>query len=138
MSAVQLAAGPCVLWANQEVLNGLSRRFQSGGAEVSVLHIVVLAVLVLVAAAVWWAVGHVGAQREGHSYHSARRLFGELCVLHELDWPSRRLLRQLARAHDLAHPARVFVEPSWFDAPQLPADLETQRPQLAALKQRLF
>jgi hypothetical protein len=130
--------GECVLWANQEVLNGLSRRFQSGGAEVSVLHIVVLAVLVLVAAGVWWAVSHFGAQREGHSYVSARRLFRDLCLAHELDWPSRRLLRQLARARNPAHPAQVFVKPNWFDAPQLPEELQAFRSQLAALKARLF
>ncbi len=138
MSAAQWVADVGVLWANQEVLNGLSRRFQRGGADVSVSHIVVLVVLALVAVGVWWAVGHVGARREGHSYHSAPRLFRELCRVHELDWTSRRLLRQLARAHPLAPPARVFVEPRWFDAPHLPPDLQAARSQLAALKARLF
>ena len=40
------------------------------------------------------------ALRDGRSYFSTKRLFRELCQLHELDWPSRRLLWRLARAHD--------------------------------------
>ncbi len=127
-----------VLWANQEVLNGLSRRFQTGGAEVSLLHIAVLVAVVVVTAVVWWVVSHWGARSEGHSYCNARRLFRDLCLIHELDWPSRRLLRQLARAHSPTPPAQVFVEPDWFDAPRLPEDLQAYRRQLAALKERLF
>lgn len=137
MSAVEQVVGACMLWANQEVLNGLSQRFQTGGTEISLLHVALLAVLALGGAGIWWAVGHFGAQREGHSYYSPRRLFRELCAVHELDWASRRLLRQLARAHRLAHPAQVFVEPRWFDG-QLPPELEAHRVQLAALKAGLF
>ena len=32
--------------------------------------------------------------RRAASYYSPRRLFNDLCTLHELDWPTRKLLRQ--------------------------------------------
>jgi hypothetical protein len=131
-------ARPWPLLVGHDVISGLSQRFQSGGTELTVWHVVGLLALLLIGTSVWWVLVHVGAHREGHSYFSARRLFGELCAQHGLDWPSRRVLRHLARAHKLVHPAQVFVEPSWFEPAQIPAELESFAPQLTELRRRLF
>ena len=126
------------LLAQLNPLSDLSKRFQAGGSEFPIGQIVTLLVLLLIVVVGLWKVAHVSAQREGRSHFSPRRLFQELCALHALDWPSRKLLRQLARANHLDHPARVFVEPQWFEAAQIPETLAPFRPQLTQLKSRLF
>src|SRR5262245_13915332 len=39
------------------------------------------------------------------------KLFRELCLAHQLDRPSRRLLLQLAEGINMGQPAQVFVTP---------------------------
>jgi hypothetical protein len=62
----------------------------------------------------------------------------ELCRGHELDQVSRRLLRSLATWHRLAQPARLFVEPQWFDAASLSEPLRMRQAELERLRDRLF
>ncbi|MHB8969305.1 MAG: hypothetical protein ACYC3X_03775 [Pirellulaceae bacterium] len=126
------------LLAQLNPLSDLSKRFQAGGSQFPIGQIVTLLVLLLLIVAGLWKVAHVSAQREGRSHFSPRRLFKELCALHALDWPSRKLLHQLARANHLDHPARLFVEPRWFEAAQIPETLASFRPQFTQLKSRLF
>jgi len=95
-------------------------------------------VLPLLVAAVVWAVVRYRTRRAQASYFSPRHLFNDLCALHGLDWPTRKLLRQLVRAHELEHPARVFLEPSYFEADHLPPTLQPFSAELRALKARLF
>ncbi len=113
-------------------------QFRDGGSQVSITSLVVLGVVVLVAVIVLWKVARVMALRDGQSYHNPTRLFHDLCRLHGLDFPSRKLLWRLAKIRQLEHPARLFLEPTWFDAAQVPATLQPFRSQLAELKQRLF
>jgi hypothetical protein len=126
------------LLAQFNPLSDLSKRFQTGGSQFPIGQIVTLLVLLLIVVVVFWKVAHVSAQREGRTHFSPRRLFKELCTLHALDWPSRKLLHQLARANHLDHPARLFVEPQWFEAARIPETLAPFRPQLMQLKSRLF
>ena len=116
----------------------VAERFQLGGSDVSVTQVVVLGVVVLVLALVFWKVARVIALRDGQSYHSPARLFNDLCRLHGLDFPSRKLLWRLAKIRQLEHPAQLFLEPTWFDMANVPASLQPFRPQLAELKQQLF
>ena len=69
---------------------------------------------------------------------ASQATLSQLCRLHELDWPSRRLLRRLAQARQLENPAQLFLEPTWFEAANMPAPLRPFRPQLAELRQHLF
>lgn len=66
------------------------------------------------------------------------KLFRELCGVHELDRPSRRLLRRLSQAWGFAQPAQVFLTPNAFDADGLPPALRKQAAELQRLRERLF
>lgn len=107
-------------------------------SDIPVELVAKIVILPLVVAAVVWAVVRFRTHREQASYNSPRRLFNDLCTLHELDWPTRKLLRQLARSRHLDHPARIFVEPACFDPAHIPPQLQPFRTQLQRLKTRLF
>jgi len=66
------------------------------------------------------------------------KLFRELCGVHDLDRPSRRLLWRLSQAWGFAQPAQVFLTPNAFDADQLPPALRKQSAELKRLRERLF
>ncbi len=137
-----MLSGMCGLLAETDPVPTYAEKFrdgfqQGGGADVpsqimTLLVILTVASVSLVAAALWrtW--------KRRQPVDCPRHLFAELCARHELDWPSRRLLRQLSRAYDLEHPARLFVEPQLFDAARLPEALRSFQPQLAVIKSRLF
>ncbi len=119
-------------------INTVAERFQVGGYDVSVTQLVVLVIVLLLVAAVLWKVARVIALRDGQNFDSPARLFNDLCRLHGLDFPSRKLLWRLAKIRQLDHPAQLFLEPTWFDTAHVPASLQPFRPQLAELKQQLF
>ncbi len=131
-ATLALAAG------NSDKLANLSGRFQNGGGTVSMTQLVLVGIGVLIVGCVLWLVARKFALRDGRSYHNQTRLFHDLCRLHGLDFPSRKLLWRLAKLKQLEHPAQLFVEPSWFEAPQVPGSLQPFRSQLAELKLRIF
>jgi hypothetical protein len=92
----------------------------------------------LIILTVVWGVWHYRTRWATASYYSPRRLFNDLCALHGLDWPTRKLLRQLARCRHLEHPARVFLEPACFDPANVPLALQPFQDELQQLKTRLF
>jgi hypothetical protein len=68
----------------------------------------------------------------------APKLFRELCRVHALDRPSRRLLWRLREARGLAQPAQIFLTPDAFDADRLPPGLRKQAAELKRLREQLF
>jgi hypothetical protein len=66
------------------------------------------------------------------------KLFRELCLTHQLDWSSRRLLLQLADGLKLAQPAQVFVTPSAFEPVRVPGSLRGRIEEIKRLRERLF
>jgi hypothetical protein len=66
------------------------------------------------------------------------KLFRELCLAHELDGRSQKLLRNLAEAVFPDQHCRIFLSPAAFDAPGLPATLRNETAEFAALKAKLF
>jgi hypothetical protein len=66
------------------------------------------------------------------------KLFRELCLVHQLDWPSRRLLLQLADGHNFAQPAQVFVTPAAFEPVRVPAALRGRIDDIKRLRAQLF
>lgn len=66
------------------------------------------------------------------------KLFRELCLVHELDRPSQRLLSRLAAAWQFPQPAQVFLTPAAFDRDRLPDSLRAKATELDQLRQRLF
>lgn len=68
----------------------------------------------------------------------AQKLFRELCLVHQLDRHSQRLLAQLADAWKFPQPAQVFLTPAAFDRERLPDSLRAKATELDQLRQRLF
>lgn len=123
----------------KERIEGLERTFQEGGApDLSTGQVALLCVLAASLGLLLWRLAKRVAREGRGSYYSTNRLFGQLCRLHRLDWPSRRLLKKLAQARQLDPPTRLFIESSWFDASELPVSLQPFRARLAEIKRRLF
>ena len=140
MNPVELANYMACLAASQteQRMNDVAARFQSGGSNISATQVCVFLAVVAVVGLVLWRVARVAAMRDGRSYYSPKRLFAELCQLHELDWASRRLLRRLAHALRLEHPAQLFLEPAFFEAARMPTELRSEQTRLKEFKRRLF
>jgi hypothetical protein len=95
--------------------------------------------MILAAAAVAAAVGLVFMRLLGRiRTNSPQELFRELCRAHGLTRSSRRLLKQLAAARKLSHPAALFLEPSYFEFSDLPPALQSAKKDLQGLRDRLF
>ncbi|NLX55812.1 MAG: hypothetical protein GXY58_11915 [Planctomycetaceae bacterium] len=97
-----------------------------------------IAAALLIAAVVAWIVTRIRRHRERVNYNSPRGLFNDLCALHDLDWPTRKLLRQLARLQHHDHPARIFLDPAAFEPANIPPPLQPFQAELRRLKTRLF
>jgi hypothetical protein len=82
----------------------------------------------------WWFTRRM--HRRSRYSHAA--LLAGLCRLHGLTRRGRALLGQLARASGLAHPARLFLEPEWYEPSRLPPALRGRSDEIARLRQRLF
>ncbi len=70
--------------------------------------------------------------------NDSTKLFRELCKVHGLDYPSKRLLRRIASAAGFEEPAAVFLSPEWFDPERLPKRLASEERRLQELRDRLF
>lgn len=70
--------------------------------------------------------------------HSPRRLFGQLCRAHRLDWTQRRLLRRLAKSQGMDQAARLFLEPDRFSSAAAMPELQPLRDRIENLRRKLF
>ena len=70
--------------------------------------------------------------------HRPRSLFRELCRAHGFSFSQRRLLWKLARDQNLAHPARMFLEPARWSKSRMPEKLTARYDELLALRDRVF
>lgn len=97
-----------------------------------------IAAALLIAAFVAWIVTCIRRCRARGNYNNPRTLFNDLCALHDLDWPTRKLLRHLARLQHHDHPAQIFLDPTAFEPPNIPPPLQPFQAELRRLKTRLF
>ncbi|MBI1901714.1 MAG: hypothetical protein HYS13_11470 [Planctomycetia bacterium] len=93
---------------------------------------VLLAVTVIVLLVRWFWFGG------DRPCNDPRRLFRRLCQQHNLNTVSRKLLWRLAEERSPKHPARVFLEPSWFDPLRISPKLKGRGRELEALREHLF
>jgi len=105
-----------------------------GGAMMLVWLLVIGVVIALV------CVGGNYGMRLLHQWrhNSHPSLFLDLCHKHGLDFRARRLLRQIARHHQLTQLGRVFTEPDWLDPAKLPQALRDRAGDVRRLQTRLF
>jgi len=65
-------------------------------------------------------------------------LFRELCRAHRLNWPQRRLLRQLARSQKLADAGALFLRPECYEIGRLTAEMRPRAEEIRLLRDGLF
>jgi len=134
----------CTLFAQLSIADMLlaARKYGFGGRPSSRVSTGEIFLYLLLAAGVIAAVClalHFGSRTlHRRRQYSHAGLFGGLCKLHGLDRRGRTLLRNLAKAHRLSYPARLFTEPAWLDPAQLPGPLRGRANEVAILRNRLF
>lgn len=115
------------------------RGFRGATSQLSWLDFVPYIAAALVIGVAWGATSYMKKRNDMSSRcNDPRKLFRELCLAHQLDRRSQRLLLELAQACRLAQPALVFLTPSAFDAARTPTSLRGRAPEIALLRERLF
>ena len=117
-------------------LGAAGRRSYSGVDAGAMLVWLLLAAVVI--AAVCGAIYLATRCANYWRYRSPAALFLGLCGVHGLGSGDRRLLKQLARAHKLSDPARLFIEPAYLAPNRLPGSLRARTAAVATLRNRLF
>ena len=125
MNAAHIATSALWLVPGQaeQRFHEVKTQLQSSGSDLTATHFIVFAIVAVILGIVAWRIARHVAMRDGRSYYSSKRVFQDLCRLHELDLPSRRLLQRLAKSRQLEHPGRLFLEPSWFEGAEIPSPL---------------
>ncbi len=125
--------------ADIEVFRSMGNRFNPRRVRLDSHDLLIwLAIAAGVALAIFVLSTLLSRQERIRRYSSPRGLFRALCRAHELARGERRLLKRLARHHQLSHPARLFLEIERFDPGVLGPELQAHAEQFAALRDRLF
>lgn len=127
-----------VLFARATWFDSMTHQFSGGNFRFGAFHMLVLVLIAVALAVVYWLAGRTGRPGREQRYDHPRALFRALCRAHGLDRASRRLLDQLARQQRLSDPARLFLEPERFEAVNLGASLKPRRHQFVALRDHIF
>lgn len=128
-----LLAGETLLGAGN--LGAASRRASRSNAGEAIVWLAVVGGMIAV---VCLAIGFASRLQRRRRYNSHGSLFQGLCRTHGLNHRARGLLKQLARHHKLAQPARLFTEPKWLDPAILQGALRHRAAEMAMLRNRLF
>jgi hypothetical protein len=113
-------------------------RFREGEASLDLVEGLLLLIGVALIGLVMWLLHRTFGPGRDRSANSPWSLFHRLCRAHRLQLSQRRVLRSLARYHQLHHPARMFVDPSLFATALADEQCPVPRDRLQAVYQRLF
>ena len=119
----------------QSLFRALRSNNARGEASDTVYGLLIIAGILTVML-IFSVVSHSRHQRR--NYESPVRLFLSLCKAHKLKWRERWLLYRLARMEQLTDPARLFLEPQWYTASNLPTALRQHEAKLKSIHKRLF
>lgn len=128
----------CFLLAESSRFMSLGRKFRRGNAPLEIGDVVITLLAVAAIGLIAWGLYHWVAIQQRRVSNSPGRLFRELCQAHRLNWTNRRLLTQLASWRGIEHPARLFLEPEWFDSSTLSPALEPEREGIERLRDQIF
>lgn len=128
-----LLAGETLLGAGN--LGAASRRASRSNAGEAIVWLAVVGGMIAV---VCLAIRFGSRLQRRRRYNNHGSLFQGLCRTHGLNHRARGLLKQLARHHKLAQPARLFIEPKWLDPASLRGALRRRAAEVAMLRNRLF
>ena len=119
-------------------LRSLSDWFRSGKALDWSVVLPVLGALTALFLFVTWLTLRSLRLRERRLLNSPAKLLAELCAAHGLRHRDRQLVTALARHHNLAQPALLFLEPALWTAERLGATWNRRHGELDELRGRLF
>lgn len=119
-------------------LRSLSDWFRSGKSLDWGFVLPVLGALTALFLFVTWLTLRRLRVRERRLLNSPAKLLAELCTAHGLRHRDRQLLTALARHHNLAQPAVLFVEPALWAAERLGPTWNRRGGELDELRARLF
>ena len=136
-------SGPLVtmIFAETKSWREMGRDFRVNHSKLDPTLIVASVIIVALVVAFLWFLHRMMNRQEGRRlFNNPKQLFRSLCRVHELTGGERRLLKQLARAQDVAQPAGLFLAPERFDAArESPAfQAPPQRAHLERLRAKLF
>jgi hypothetical protein len=127
------------LFADQDRMQDLFRAFRATQTQERIAEVIFgLLILAGIAIAIFTILMVVKSRRRRAGYASPRGLFFTLCRAHKLSWVECWLLWRLARLEQLDEPARLFLEPEWFDDFSLHGALRQRAEQLKNIRDRLF
>lgn len=129
-----------VLIAEQPPANFLNMgdRFRADSATINIGQLLALAAFVGFAAVGLWYLQKRSTTKGDEGTDSPRRLFFDLCRVHELNRKESKFLWQLPRKLDLPEPALLFADPTHLVRAVRAAEDDDQRHQLENLGVRLF
>jgi len=124
--------------AQTNVYEHMGRRFRPGGNSFDVSDAVVWLLFIAGAVVLAWFLHKLVTLVTQTKKHSLNRLFGQLCVTHDVSWHGRRLLYRLAGVHGLPHPVHLFLCPDCFRPQTLPPEMSAFQSEVADLHATLF
>ncbi len=124
--------------AQTNVFEQMGRRFRPGGNSFDVSDAIVWLSFIAGAVALVWFLHSLVTRVTQANKHSQNRLFGQLCVIHDVGWHDRRLLYRLAGVHGLPHPVHLFLSPECFQPQTLPSEMSAFQGEVAQLHATLF
>lgn len=128
-----------LLIAQMDLFRNLGAGFRGRSAQFGTSDfLTVIAILAALGAGMYVLSRVLQRQELPQRSNSPRVLFRELCMAHDLDRNSRRILRQIGRYQRLDHLGRLFLEPERFEPANLSPKLRKNQAMLQALRQKLF
>lgn len=128
-----------LLLAQMELFRNLGAGFRGRAAHFGTSDLIAIVLVLSALAGGMYLLSRMLQRQElPQRSNSPRVLFRELCMAHDLDRSSRRLLRQIGRYQRLDHLGRLFVEPERFDPANLSPSLRKKQAMLQSLRDTLF
>ena len=131
-------AARAVLFAEADFLRMLSLRFKASSGKWDGTDAVLGLVLALVVALVGWLIARQMRLQRELDVFNPRKLFDELCRVHQLPREAVATLHAMAQDRGLDMPGALFVHPEYFTPAAHRRDDAEYVAAVAQLKARLF
>jgi hypothetical protein len=128
-----------LVWADAARFRSMGSGFREKKDQpMSYDFLVGILILLSIVVFVWILSRFLSRQERVRRHYNPHALFQALCTAHHLEPAQRRLLKRLARYHEIPQPARLFLEPELFDPGSLGAGFHGKTDELLELRERLF
>ena len=128
-----------ILLGDFDVVRNMGHRFHGKEAQLGMDDLFIGLAILLAVITLAWILSRFARRQDIHvRSNSPRALFRELCAAHNLERQDRGLLKRLAKHHQLAHPAMLFLEAARFEPAAIPAGMASQTARVEKLRERLF